>query len=76
MRRTYSPAWWQSEIENPRWMSGFGCHLVIGLVDYEVIVGVKSRLREVDTSQTQRARNVRACGQTGEDGQGEIMEAR
>ena len=51
--------------------------LVIGLVNFEVIVrGVKSMLREVDRSQTPRARDVRACGQTGEDGQGEIMEAR
>jgi hypothetical protein len=32
-------------------------------------------MREVDRSQTQRARDVRACGQTGEDGQGEITEA-
>src|SRR4249920_3176624 len=51
--------------------------LIIGLVNYEVLIrGSSTGLREVDRSQTQRARDVRACGQTGEDGQGEIMEAR
>ena len=47
---------------------------VIGLVNFEVIVrGVKSTLREVDRSQTRGALDVRARGQTGEDGQDEAM---
>jgi hypothetical protein len=50
--------------------------LVIGLVNYEVIITVvEDKLREVERSQTRRARDVRACGQTGEDGQDETMEA-
>ena len=38
VRRTYSPAWLQIEIENPRWMSCFGFRPRNRPVNFEVII--------------------------------------
>ena len=43
MRRTYSPAWLQIEIENPRWLSCFGCRPRNRPRHFEVIVRGLSR---------------------------------